>query len=175
MYGQLILLQQFLCEFTYPCISQHGRGNLDGNRHLNNCCCRHTLHWTPFSQCSLATSRRCAVNNMFIYSSLMSIVCMLKLKVQFCMQREGFEECTQNLTFHVGGAKGSCGFTSAGSSYYKMWVDLNGFQSQKRLSAWRCKDWHRLHESCYCHFKIYAVPVTLILFPTLSAFLVPFS
>ena len=31
--------------------------------------CLHTLRWTPFSQCSLATSGRCASNNLFIYSS----------------------------------------------------------------------------------------------------------
>ena len=28
-------------------------------------------------------------------------------------------------------------------------------QSQKRLGAWRCKDWHGLHESSYCYLKIY--------------------
>jgi len=32
---------------------------------------------------------------------------MLKLKVQFCTQRKRFEECTHNLTFHVGGDKAS--------------------------------------------------------------------
>jgi len=31
--------------------------------------CHHTLYWTPFSQCSLATSVRCAATNLFIYSS----------------------------------------------------------------------------------------------------------
>jgi len=31
--------------------------------------------------------------------------CVVKLKVQFCMQRKRFEECAQNLTFCVGGAK----------------------------------------------------------------------
>ena len=31
--------------------------------------CHHTLYWTPFSQCPLATSARCAANNLFICSS----------------------------------------------------------------------------------------------------------
>jgi len=70
-----------------------GKRNLDGNRYLYYCqyhtssvraifgkslrqflaarevsCC-HTLCWTPFFQCSLATSRRCGSNNLFIYCS----------------------------------------------------------------------------------------------------------
>ena len=44
-----------------------------------------------------------------------------------------------------------CGFAPAGSSYYKMWA----VRSQKRLSAWQHKDWHGLHESSYCYFKVY--------------------
>ena len=28
-------------------------------------------------------------------------------------------------------------------------------RSQKRLSAWWCKDLHGLHESSYCYFKVY--------------------
>ena len=35
----------------------------------------------------------------------MSSVCVLKLKVQFCMQRNRLEESVQILAFHVGGAK----------------------------------------------------------------------
>jgi len=83
-----MLFQQFLCEFT------------------------HTLHWSPFSQCSLATSRRYATNNLFIYSSCTwySRSCMLKLKVQFCTQRKRFEECTQKLPFHMEGANASLWF-----------------------------------------------------------------
>ena len=54
----------------------------------------------------------------------------MKLKVQFCTQQKRFKECAQNLIFHVGGAKASlynCGFAAAGSSCYKMWAGLNGF------------------------------------------------
>jgi len=29
-------------------------------------------------------------------------------------------------------------------------------RSQNWLCAWRCKDWHGLHESSYCYFKVYA-------------------
>ena len=29
-------------------------------------------------------------------------------------------------------------------------------RSQKRLGAWRRKDWHGLHESSYCYFKVCA-------------------
>ena len=45
-----------------------------------------------------------------------------------------------------------CGLASAGSSYYKMWVGLNGFN--QRLSAWWRKDRYGLHESSYCYFKV---------------------
>ena len=58
---------------------------------------------------------------------------MLKLKVQFCTQRKRFEECAQNIAFHVGGAKRPCGFASAGRSHYKMWAGLNGFDPRNDL------------------------------------------
>ena len=29
-------------------------------------------------------------------------------------------------------------------------------RSQNRLCGWRCKEWHGLHESSYCYFKVYA-------------------
>ena len=81
---------------------------------------------------------------------------MLKLKVQFCTQRKRFDECAQNLTFHVGGAK-----TSLWLCLYRKFVlqNVGGSEwvwSQKRLIAWRRKDWHRLHGSSYCYFKVYA-------------------
>ena len=86
----------------------------------------------------------------------MSSVCMLKLKVQFCMQRKRFEECARNLTFHVGGAKASLRLRFC----RKFWLqNVGGSEwawSQNRLSAWRCKDWHGLHESSYCYFKVCA-------------------
>ena len=44
-----------------------------------------------------------------------------------------FEEC-QNLTFNVGGANASMGFASAGSSYYKMWAGLSGFDPRNDLA-----------------------------------------
>ena len=74
----------------------------------------------------------------------MSSVCVLKLKVQFFTQRNRFEECTQNLTFHVGGAKESLWLrlapsASAGSSYYKMWAGLNGFDPRKDLVLGRVR------------------------------------
>ena len=28
-------------------------------------------------------------------------------------------------------------------------------QFQNQLGAWWCKDWHGLHESSYCYFKVY--------------------
>ena len=62
------------------------------------------LDWHARAERPLAGDVR-RITCSFIAHSCMSIVCMLKLQVQFCMQREGFEECTQNLTFHVGGAK----------------------------------------------------------------------
>ena len=44
-----------------------------------------------------------------------------------------FEEC-QNLTFNVGGANASMGFASAGSSYYKMWAGLKGYDPRNNLA-----------------------------------------
>ena len=50
----------------------------------------------------------------------------------------------------------------AGSSYNKMWAGLNGFDPGK-LSAWRRKDWHGLHQSSLLVISRYTrVPVTLI-------------
>ena len=40
-------------------------------------------------------------------------------------QRIRFKECTQNLTFYVGGVKRPCGYASARRSYYKMWASLS--------------------------------------------------
>ena len=73
-----------------------------------------------------------------------SSVCVLKLKVQFSLQRKRFEKCAQNLTFHVGGAKAfrPClrfVLQNVGGSEWD--------RSQKRLSGWRSKNWHGLHES----------------------------
>jgi len=93
--------------------------------------CHHTHRWTPFFKCTLASSWRCAANNLFIYSSrpryFTSCSCVTKLKVQFCSQRKRFEECAQNLIFHVGGPRHPCGFAAAGSSCCKKWVSLSGF------------------------------------------------
>ena len=36
-------------------------------------------------------------------------------------------------------------------------------RSQKLLGAWRRKDWHGLHESSYCYFKVYAGTGTVTL------------
>jgi len=54
------------------------------------------------------------------------------------------------------GPRCPCGFAAAGSSCYKMWAGLNGFDPRTDFVAWRCKDWHGLHESSYCYFRVYA-------------------
>jgi len=51
------------------------------------------------------------------------------------------------------GPRRPCGFAAAGSSCYKMWAGLNGFDPRTDL---RCKDWHGLHESSYCYFRVSA-------------------
>ena len=86
----------------------------------------------------------------------MSSVCVLKLKVQFCTQRKRFEECVQNLTFHVGGAKASLWLRRRRKFVLQNVGESEWVRSQNRLWAWRCKDWHGLHESSYCYFKVYA-------------------
>jgi len=89
----------------------------------------------------------------------MSSVCMLKLKVRFCTQRERFEECAQNLTIHVGGAKASLQLRFSRKFALQNVGGSEWVRSQNRLVAWRCKDWHGLHESSYCYLP---VPVTLM-------------
>ena len=54
------------------------------------------------------------------------------------------------------GSRGPCGFTSAGSSYYKMWTGLNGFDPRNDLVLGYVRiGMHGLHESSYCYFKVY--------------------
>ena len=72
------------------------------------------------------------------------------------MQRKRFEECTQNLTFHVGGAKASLWLHLSRKFVLQNVGRSEWARSQNRLSAWWCKDWHGLHESSYCYFKVYA-------------------
>jgi len=58
-----------------------------------------------------------------------SSVCVLKLKVQFCTQREWFEECTQNLQCSISCRRGHCVLVASplhsGISYYNgsEWFD----------------------------------------------------
>jgi len=93
----------------------------------------------------------------------MSSVCILKLKVQFCTQRKGFEECTQNLTYHVGRAKASLWLRLCWKFALQNVGRFEWVQSQKRLSTWRCKDWQRLHDSIVTAISRYTqVPVTLM-------------
>jgi len=80
----------------------------------------------------------------------------VKLKVQFYTQRKRFEECAQNLTFHVGGAKASLWLRRSRKFVLQNVGGSEGVRSQNQLCAWRCKDWHALHESSYCYFSVYA-------------------
>jgi len=73
--------------------------------------------------------------------------------VQFCTQRKRFEECAQNLTFHVGVAKASLWLCLC-RKFTLQNVGRSGcVRSQNQLCVWQCKDWHWLHESNYCYFK----------------------
>ena len=60
--------------------------------------------------------------------------------------------------FNWEGPRHPCGFASAGSSYYKMWAGLNGFdpRTNLELGGVRISDWHGLYESSYCYFRVYA-------------------
>ena len=80
----------------------------------------------------------------------------MKLKVQFYTQRKRFEECAQNLTFHVGGAKASLWLLRSRKFVFQNVGGSEWVRSQNQLCAWRCKDWHALHESSYCYFSVYA-------------------
>jgi len=88
---------------------------------------------------------------IFTYS-----VCVLKLKVQFCVQRNRFEESVQKSTFHVGGAKVSLWLLLCRQFALQNVGGSEWVRSQNLLSAcWR-KDRQGLHESSYCYFKAYA-------------------
>jgi len=74
--------------------------------------CHNTLRWTPFFKCTLASSRRCVANNLFIYSSRPRfsrlVAASWSWKCNSARNEKGLsEECAQNLTFHVEGAKAS--------------------------------------------------------------------
>jgi len=89
-------------------------------------------HTARTSSASLTRSfrRRCAANNLFIYSSCTWYSCLLSACWSW---RSSSEECAQNLTFVWEGPRHPCGFASAGSSYYRRWVGLNGFDSRNDL------------------------------------------
>ena len=71
----------------------------------------------------------------------MSSVCVLELKVELCMQQKRFEECAQNLTFHVGGAKASLWLRLCRKFVLQNVGGSEWVRFQKRLCAWQCKDW----------------------------------
>jgi len=60
------------------------------------------------------------------------------------------------LTLHVGGPRHPSPLQEVRIVGRSEWV-----RSQKQLSAWQRKDWHGLHESSYCYFKVYAGTHTL--------------
>ena len=69
--------------------------------------CHHTLRWTPFFKCTSASSRRCAANNLFIYSSHPRYSRLV----------------TASWSWNCNSARNE----KVGSSCYKMWAGLNGF------------------------------------------------
>ena len=101
--------------------------------------CHHTLRWSPFSQCSLATSGRCATNNLFIYSSCtqyshLEAACW-SWRCNSAHNEKGLRNALRIYHFMWEGPRHPCGFASAGSSYYIMWVRLFGFHPQKQLTV----------------------------------------
>jgi len=54
------------------------------------------------------------------------------------------------------GPRHSCGFAAAGSSCYKMWMGLNGFDPRTDFVLGGVRIGMDLHESSYCYFKVYA-------------------
>ena len=91
--------------------------------------CHHTLRWMPFFKWSLASSWRYVANNFFIcssrprYSHLVAASWSWKCN---CARNEKGLRNALRITFHVGGAK-ALRRSRPGSSCYKMWVGLNGF------------------------------------------------
>ena len=101
-------------------------------------CCR-TLLWTPFSQCSLAISERCAVNNLFICSSHTwyshPLSACWNWRCNSARNEKGLKNALRMSHFMWEGSRPACGFASSsvGSSYYKMWAGLNGFDPRNDL------------------------------------------
>ena len=106
--------------------------------------CRHTLCWTPFSQCSLATSGRCAANNLFIYSSRTRYSCLLSAywscRYSSARNEKGLRNALRFLAFHVGGANASLWLRLCHACWTSVLQNVGGSEwvrSQKRLGAWR--------------------------------------
>ena len=99
--------------------------------------CRRTLHWTPFSVCSLATSGRCAANNLLIYSSRTRYSRLLSAcwnwRYNSAHNEKGLRNALRFEHFVWEGPMHPYGFAFAGSSYYKMWAGLNGFNPRNNL------------------------------------------
>jgi len=91
----------------------------------------------PFSQCSLATSGRCAANNLFTYSSLTWYSHILSAcwswRCNSVCREKGLRNALRIQHFMREGPRCPCGFSSAGSSHYKMWAGLNGFDPRTNL------------------------------------------
>ena len=93
--------------------------------------CHHTFHWMPFSKCTLASSQRCVANNLFIYSSRPRysrlVAASWSWKCNFALNEKGLKNALRIEHFVWEGPRHPCGFAAAGSSCYKMWAGLNGF------------------------------------------------
>ena len=97
--------------------------------------CHHTLYWTPFSQCPLATSARCAANNLFICSSRTRYS---HLSACWIWRWNNILHATKKVwgmrsEFNISRGMGQGTPNGLASAYYRMWADLNGFDPRKAL------------------------------------------
>ena len=99
--------------------------------------CHHTLRWMPLFKCTLASSRRCAANNLFIYSSRpwysRLVAASWSWKCNSALNENGLRDALRILLSMWEGPRRPCGFATAGSSCYKMWAGLNGFDPRTDL------------------------------------------
>ena len=118
--------------------------------------CHHTVRWRPLFKCTMTCSRRCAAKNLFIYSSRPRCSRLVAALWSRKCNSVSNEKGLRNAFRRPGG------FAAAGSSWYKMWAGLNGFDPRTDLMLGSV----RIGMGCMNHFKVYAGTVTLCIHNT---------
>ena len=121
--------------------------------------CRHTLHWTPFFGVLwlLAEGVR-RITCSFIALALGIHVFCLHAEAEGAIlltMKKVWGMCSE---FNISCGRGQCILAALPllEVHTTKCGQVRMGSIPERLSAQRRKDWHGLHESSYCHFKVYA-------------------